>query len=117
MKKIFCVWMVFVLAFAMISTAPLAAEAAMYTPEEPIYAESYMLINLADNAHPVIAEKNSTERLYPASLTKIVTAMVVLENVNDLNQMAVMSQAAFDESVGRGAQGRRNSCRRGQYDR
>ena len=30
MKKIFCVWMVFVLAFAMISTAPLAAEAAMY---------------------------------------------------------------------------------------
>ena len=104
MKKIFCVWMVFVLAFAMISTEPLAAEAAMYTPEEPIYAESYMLINLADNAHPVIAEKNSTERLYPASLTKIVTAMVVLENVNDLNQTAVMSQAAFDESVGRGAQ-------------
>ena len=48
--------------------------------------------------------KNIDERLYPASLTKIVTAMVTLENVKDVNVKTKMSQAAYDASVGTGAQ-------------
>ena len=51
-----------------------------------------------------MAQKNIDERLYPASLTKIVTAMVTLENVKDVNVKTKMSQAAYDASVGTGAQ-------------
>ena len=63
-----------------------------------------MLINLDDDSYPVVAQKNIDERLYPASLTKIVTAMVTLENVKDVNVKTKMSQAAYDPSVGTGAQ-------------
>ena len=63
-----------------------------------------MLINLDDDSYPVVAQKNIDERLYPASLTKIVTAMVTLENVKDVRVKTKMSQAAYDASVGTGAQ-------------
>ena len=78
--------------------------AATYEPDRKIYAESYLLINLDDDSFPVVAEKNSTERLYPASLTKIVTAIVTLNNVKDLKQKTKMSQAAYDRLLGTGAQ-------------
>ena len=63
-----------------------------------------MLINLDDDSYPVVAQKNIDERLYLASLTKIVTAMVTLENVKDVSVKTKMSQAAYDASVGTGAQ-------------
>lgn len=63
-----------------------------------------MLINLDDDSYPVVAQKNIDERLYPASLTKIVTAMVTLENVKDVSVKTKMSQAAYDASVGTSAQ-------------
>lgn len=63
-----------------------------------------MLINLDDDSYPVVAQKNIDERLYPASLTKIVTVMVTLENVKDVSVKTKMSQAAYDASVGTGAQ-------------
>ena len=63
-----------------------------------------MLINIDDDSYPVVAQKNIDERLYPASLTKIVTAMVTLENVKDVSVKTKMSQAAYDASVGTGAQ-------------
>ena len=78
--------------------------AATYEPDRKIYAESYLLINLDDDSFPVVAEKNSTERLYPASLTKIVTAIVTLNNVKDLKQKTKMSQTAYDRLLGTGAQ-------------
>lgn len=80
------------------------ASAAMYEPDQKIYAEAYMLINLDDDSYPVVAEKNADKRLYPASLTKIATAMVVLNNVKDLSAKAKMSQSAFDATLGTGAQ-------------
>lgn len=78
--------------------------AAVYQPDRKIYAHSYMLINLDDENYPVVAEKNADERLYPASLTKIVTAMVVLNNVKDLSAKTKMSQSAYDATLGTGAQ-------------
>lgn len=63
-----------------------------------------MLINLDDSSYPVVAEKNADEKLYPASLTKIVTAMVVLNNVSDLSQKTKMSQSALENILGTGAQ-------------
>lgn len=63
-----------------------------------------MLVNLDDESYPVVAQKNPDERLYPASLTKIVTAMVVLNNVKNFNATTKMSQSAFDATLGTGAQ-------------
>ncbi len=42
-----------------------------------------ILINLKNNT--VIAEKNGSERIYPASMTKVLTLIVAYEHVKDLN--------------------------------
>lgn len=47
-----------------------------------------ILYNLNDNE--IIYEKNSNEKTYVASLTKIMTALVTLENVNNLDEFVVV---------------------------
>ena len=41
-------------------------------------------------------EKNAEERRYPASTTKIMTALVVLDNVQDLDQKVTVLASDFD---------------------
>lgn len=43
-----------------------------------------------------VAEKGSTERIFPASLTKIMTVLVALDHVVDLNQKVKMEEAYFE---------------------
>ncbi len=94
-----------VIAFSFAFCNPnFSAQAAVYEPDAKIYAEAYMLINLDDASYPVVAQKNPDEKLYPASLTKIVTAMVVLNNVKDLNAKTKMSKTAYENTLGTGAQ-------------
>ena len=90
------------LAVMLVSAVP--ASAAVYTPDVDLYSQAYMLINLDDDSYPVVAQKNQDEKMYPASLTKIVTAMVTLNNVPDLSVTTSVSQAAFDSLLGTGAQ-------------
>lgn len=45
----------------------------------------------------VVAEKNPDERLYPASVTKIMTALVAFEIVSDFNQKLECPYECFDE--------------------
>lgn len=104
MKKTLCIFLSFIILMTSFLALPVSSQAATYEPDRKIYAEAYMLINLDDDSYPVVAQKNIDERLYPASLTKIVTAMVTLENVKDVSVKTKMSQAAYDASVGTGAQ-------------
>lgn len=104
MKKTLSLFLAFVIILSTFVFTPLVSEAALYTPDQTIYAHAYMLINLDDSDYPVVAEQNADERLYPASLTKIATAMVVLNKVSDLSQKTVMTQTAYDQSIGTGAQ-------------
>ena len=104
MKKTLCIFLSFIILITSFLALPVSSQAATYKPDRKIYAEAYMLINLDDDSYPVVAQKNIDERLYPASLTKIVTAMVTLENVKDVSVKTKMSQAAYDASVGTGAQ-------------
>lgn len=104
MKKTLSILLTFIILICSFGFSAFSADATTYEPDRTIYAESYMLINLDDDSYPVVAEKNSTERLYPASLTKIVTAIVVLNNVDDLSQKTVMSQTAYENILGSGAQ-------------
>ena len=41
-------------------------------------------------------EKNAEEKRYPASTTKIMTALIVLENVTDLNQKVTVLEEDFN---------------------
>lgn len=42
---------------------------------------------------PILFEKNSEEQGYPASLTKVLTAMVFLDNHTDLNQKLILKES------------------------
>ncbi len=48
------------------------------------------------NTGEVLYEKNMNERLYPASITKILTAILVLENCPDLNTKTRASKRAIE---------------------
>lgn len=104
MKKTLSYILTIIMIFTSLIVVPFSADAALYTPDRTIYAQAYMLINLDDDSYPVVAEKNADERLYPASLTKIVTAMVTLNNVKDLKATTKMSQTAYEATLGTGAQ-------------
>ncbi len=69
---------------------------ASYNPDVKLYSESYILVNLDDSSYPVVAEKNADKRMYPASLTKIVTAIVTLNKIQDIGLTTSMSQESYD---------------------
>lgn len=74
----------------------LTASALSFNPPEATYSEAALLINL--DTETVIYEKNADKKEFPASLTKIMTAILVLENIPDLE--GTMVEAApylFDE--------------------
>jgi len=52
-----------------------------------------ILIGLNDG---LVVEKNSEEVIYPASLTKIMTAVVALENLPDLEKEIILTGAMFE---------------------
>ncbi len=108
-KKIFAFLLTFIIII--LSINPISAlaqdynsDATTYSIDETIYAGAYMLINLDDESYPVVAQFNQDIKKYPASLTKIVTTMVVLNNVSDLSETVVASADALAELTGSGAQ-------------
>lgn len=111
MKKLLSFFMALNIIIACVCCVPFTALAddekstdGMYEVTETVYADSYMLINLDDSSYPVIASKNAQEKKYPASLTKIVTAMVTLNNVSDLSAKTTVSKTAIEALYGTGAQ-------------
>lgn len=60
---------------------------------DDLKSSNFILYNLNDNE--LLYEKDSNERISIASLTKIMTTMVVLENVEDLDETIVVSADAF----------------------
>lgn len=115
MKKTLSFFMTFVIIVCAFLCAPYNLYAAendsaatsgegMYQVNQEVYADSYMLISLDDNDYPVIAAKNSTKKKYPASLTKIVTAIVTIDNVDDLSAKTTVSKRAIEALYGTGAQ-------------
>ncbi len=103
MKRISSLFLAIILAL-IFSLSAVPVSAAVYTPDVELYSQAYMLINLDDANYPVVAQKNQDEKMYPASLTKIVTAMVTLNNVSDLTATTSVSQSAYDVLLGTGAQ-------------
>ena len=58
------------------------AQAITFSPSFEVESEGVYMINL--DTDTVVYEKNADQRMYPASLTKIMTAILAIENTPDL---------------------------------
>lgn len=58
-----------------------------------LYSSNAILIRLDDNT--ILLQKRSEEKIYPASLTKIMTAIVVIEKLPDLQEKILLPDSIF----------------------
>ena len=58
-----------------------------------LYSPYAVLVNLESGN--VLAEQNSAERMYPASLTKIMTALIAIEETEDMEQTTTLPSDIF----------------------
>ncbi len=92
-KKIISVFLLLLLLVLL----PVEAFGAIYVPEK-LDAEVVYMISLDNDA--VIVDVNSERRVAPASITKVVTAMVVLENCTDYDELVEASSYAIHSLAG-----------------
>ncbi|MBR0414385.1 MAG: D-alanyl-D-alanine carboxypeptidase [Clostridia bacterium] len=69
-----------------------------------IEAYAYILASLNEGTVSIAAQHNAREVLYPASLTKIATAMVTINKVKDLSRSVTVSKAAVESQINTGSQ-------------
>lgn len=72
-----------------------SAYAANLPADPAIEATAALLVN--GDTGMVLYENNADARKYPASITKVMTALVVLENIEDLNETVTAIEADFDD--------------------
>ena len=87
--------------FLMMCGDAIPALAADYWPEGPEVASSGAIV-MEMNAGTLLYEKDSLQRHYPASITKIMTTLVALENCSDLSEVVTFSDEAIDNTTGSG---------------
>ncbi len=98
-KKIFSIFFV---CFLIISSVfvPISASAYEVTTFE-ISAEAGMLVSL--DTGEVLWEKNADQKVYPASITKIMTAIIMVEsNKWDPDAKVTLTKEALDKTLGTG---------------
>src|SRR5699024_8873532 len=101
MRKI-SLFLSMLLIFVFISTGTLGAAAASDQPDEEILAHSALLINT--DTGKVVYSNNTQDKMYPASITKIMTAVLLLESVQDLdNTTATATSEDMEDLYGTGA--------------
>ena len=111
MKKLTSIFAAFAILIISVLSVPTLSFAkdknndeGIYKITSEVYADAYMLISLDDEHNTVIAQKNKDKKKYPASLTKIATAMVTINNVKNLKEKVKVSQNAVDVLANTGAQ-------------
>ncbi|MCX8128473.1 MAG: D-alanyl-D-alanine carboxypeptidase [Clostridia bacterium] len=82
------------------STAPVPSSKIEPNPSVPISSDKLnssnaILIRLKD--HTILMQKNSEEKIYPASLTKIMTVIVAIENLPELQGKIKLPSSMFQE--------------------
>lgn len=66
-----------------------------------VHSDNALMIRLRDGA--VFFDKASTEKMYPASMTKIMTCILALENISDLDASITINQEDIDAHYKEGA--------------
>lgn len=83
-----------------------AVEEIIYAVEEPVedssetkdemrYLHSPYMILVDLESGEVLAERNAGDRIYPASLTKIMTAILAIENTENMDEVITLSPDIF----------------------
>lgn len=62
---------------------------------DKLYSPNAILIRLKD--HAILIQKNGQAKIYPASLTKMMTAIVAIENLPDLKKEIKLTNSTFQE--------------------
>lgn len=97
MKKIVCIALIICLVFSLNITAK-AYEVTSFEVE----AKNAMLVSL--DTGEVLYSKGTDEKIYPASITKLMTAAVILDAYPDPSAIDVtMTQNAYDRILGTGS--------------
>ncbi len=79
------------------SEEDLTEETASLWPEEPeLNSQAYCLMDY--DTGNIICEKDMTQKMYPASITKIMTCLVAIENGN-LDDTVTMTQTGVDYAI------------------
>lgn len=99
LKRIFCVFLIICLLFT-----PTLHVNAYETTGIEITAKSALLVSIGTDMNEVLYEKNANERVYPASITKIMTTLLVLESDKYNPQAKIaMTEEALDLISGTGS--------------
>ncbi len=72
-----------------------AADPAVLMSADGLNSPNAILVLLEDNT--ILMQKNSEQRIYPASLTKIMTALVAIEELDELEKEVELPDAIFQE--------------------
>lgn len=98
-KRFVSVFLVFIIT-AVTVFSPFSTASATFTPDQEINSQAAYLVNM--DSGEVLYAKNEGQQIIPASLTKIMTAIIVLEEEDDLNRIITAPSYVFDEFVGVG---------------
>ncbi len=80
---------------ASVSSFAKKSEAHASVPSDSLYSPYGILICLEDNS--VLMKKNSNARIYPASLTKMMTALLAIEELPSLQDEITLPGSLFNE--------------------
>lgn len=84
-----------ILALAMFLSTAVAFSA--YETDAEVKSDAVYMVYLSDSGDIPIYAKNESQRMYPASLTKIMTAIVLLENEPDLSKTVTVDSSVFSD--------------------
>ena len=99
LRKLGSIILAVLLLLPVFTLPAMARDEARYTLPFDVNAESYILVSL--DTGEIVFEKNMNEQLIPASLTKLMTAYVVMKYVDDLdNTMVTAPNYIYDELYG-----------------
>ena len=75
------------------SSLKIASNSSVSISSDKLNSPNVVLIRLKD--HTILMQKNSEEKIYPASLTKMMTAIVVIEKLLNLKQEIKLTNSTF----------------------
>ncbi|AET69335.1 D-alanyl-D-alanine carboxypeptidase [Desulfosporosinus orientis DSM 765] len=75
------------------SSLKITPDPSVSTSSDKLNSPNAILIRLID--HTILMQKNSEEKIYPASLTKMMTAIVAIENLPDLKEEIKLTNSTF----------------------
>ncbi|MBP3240583.1 MAG: D-alanyl-D-alanine carboxypeptidase [Oribacterium sp.] len=78
---------------------PITGYAAVPWPQVPFSLNSEGAILIDADSNAILYEKNSTTAYFPASITKVLTAILVLENCTNLEDKVTFSYAAVNGNL------------------